>query len=313
MITKLQEINYMQKPVLVVMAAGMGSRYGGLKQMDPVDDKGRVILDYSVLDAVRAGFEEVVFVIRPEMENDFRQTVGKRIEGKIKYSFAFQKLNDIPDGYTVPDGRTKPWGTGHAVRAARENIGKRPFVVINADDYYGSEAYKLIYDFLVGCSESDKIPAYGLVAYNIENTVTENGTVSRGVCAADADGYLTQIVERTQIEKRENGAAYTEDGGKTWTDIAKGTPVSMNFWGFTPDFLEKLDEKFDKFLEKTLKKGEGDPLKAEFFLPFAVDEIRAENRAKICILNTSDKWYGVTYREDKPALMAALHDMKDMY
>ena len=313
MITKLQEINYMQKPVLVVMAAGMGSRYGGLKQMDPVDDKGRVILDYSVLDAVRAGFEEVVFVIRPEMENDFRQTVGKRIEGKIKYSFAFQKLNDIPDGYTVPDGRTKPWGTGHAVRAARENIGKRPFVVINADDYYGSEAYKLIYDFLVGCSESDKIPAYGLVAYNIENTVTENGTVSRGVCAADADGYLTQIVERTQIEKRENGAAYTEDDGKTWTDIAKGTPVSMNFWGFTPDFLEKLDEKFDKFLEKTLKKGEGDPLKAEFFLPFAVDEIRAENRAKICILNTSDKWYGVTYREDKPALMAALHDMKDMY
>ena len=291
----------------------MGSRYGGLKQMDPVDDKGRVILDYSVLDAVRAGFEEVVFVIRPEMENDFRQTVGKRIEGKIKYSFAFQKLNDIPDGYTVPDGRTKPWGTGHAVRAARENIGKRPFVVINADDYYGSEAYKLIYDFLVGCSESDKIPAYGLVAYNIENTVTENGTVSRGVCAADADGYLTQIVERTQIEKRENGAAYTEDDGKTWTDIAKGTPVSMNFWGFTPDFLEKLDEKFDKFLEKTLKKGEGDPLKAEFFLPFAVDEIRAENRAKICILNTSDKWYGVTYREDKPALMAALHDMKDMY
>ena len=313
MITKSQEKNYMQKPVLVVMAAGMGSRYGGLKQMDPVDDKGRVILDYSVLDAVRAGFEEVVFVIRPEMENDFRQTVGKRIEGKIKYSFAFQKLNDIPDGYTVPDGRTKPWGTGHAVRAARENIGKRPFVVINADDYYGSEAYKLIYDFLVGCSESDKIPAYGLVAYNIENTVTENGTVSRGVCAADADGYLTQIVERTQIEKRENGAAYTEDDGKTWTDIAKGTPVSMNFWGFTPDFLEKLDEKFDKFLEKTLKKGEGDPLKAEFFLPFAVDEIRAENRAKICILNTSDKWYGVTYREDKPALMAALHDMKDMY
>ena len=313
MITKLQEINYMQKPVLVVMAAGMGSRYGGLKQMDPVDDKGRVILDYSVLDAVRAGFEEVVFVIRPEMENDFRQTVGKRIEGKIKYSFAFQKLNDIPDGYTVPDGRTKPWGTGHAVRAARENIGKRPFVVINADDYYGSEAYKLIYDFLIACSDADTIPAYGLVAYNIENTVTENGTVSRGVCAADADGYLTQIVERTQIEKRENGAAYTEDDGKTWTDIAKGTPVSMNFWGFTPDFLEKLDEKFDKFLEKTLKKGEGDPLKAEFFLPFAVDEIRAENRAKICILNTSDKWYGVTYREDKPALMAALHDMKDMY
>ena len=302
----------MQKPVLVVMAAGMGSRYGGLKQMDPVDDKGRVILDYSVLDAVRAGFEEVVFVIRPEMENDFKQTVGKRIDGKIKYSFAFQKLNDIPNGYTVPDGRTKPWGTGHAVRAARENIGKRPFVVIKSDDYYGSEAYKLIYDFLVN-GDNDKIPAYGLVAYNIENTVTENGTVSRGVCAADADGYLTQIVERTQIEKRESGAAYTEDGGKTWTDIAKGTPVSMNFWGFTPDFLEKLDEKFCEFMEKTLEKGVGDPLKAEFFLPFAVDEIRAEGRAEIRVLNTPDKWYGVTYKEDKPTLMAALRDIKDMY
>ena len=220
------------------MAAGMGSRYGGLKQMDPVDDQGSVILDYSVNDAIRAGFEEVVFIIKPEMEEAFRQTVGQRIDGRIKYSFAFQLLDDIPGGYEVPEGRVKPWGTGHAVRSAREIIKGKPFVVINADDYYGRNAYKLIFDFLTSKTETaDDIPTYGFVAYSIENTVTENGSVARGVCKADADGYLTEITERTQIEKRPDGAAYTEDGGNKWTDFPDGTPVSMNFWGFTPDFL----------------------------------------------------------------------------
>ena len=307
----------MKKPVLVVMAAGMGSRYGGLKQMDPVDDKGRVILDYSVNDAIRAGFEEVVFIIKPEMEEAFRETVGQRIDGRIKYSFAFQLLDDIPSGYEVPEGRVKPWGTGHAVRSARRLIKGKPFVVINADDYYGRNAYKLIFDFLtskenertdshneyIGGKNADSVPTYGFVAYSIENTVTENGSVARGVCKADENGYLTEITERTQIEKRPYGAAYTEDGGQTWTDIPAGTPVSMNFWGFTPDFLEELDSRFPKFLDKTLKH---DPLKGEYFLPFVVDEVRAEGKAKVKVLHTPDKWYGVTYKEDKPALVEAL-------
>ena len=292
------------KPILVVMAAGMGSRYGGLKQMDPVDDQGRVILDYSVNDAIRAGFEEVVFIIKPEMEEAFRETVGQRIDGRIKYSFAFQLLDDIPGGYEVPEGRVKPWGTGHAVRSARRIIKGKPFVVINADDYYGRNAYKLIFDFLTSKTETaDDIPTYGFVAYSIENTVTENGSVARGVCKADADGYLTEITERTQIEKRPDGAAYTEDGGNTWTDIPAGTPVSMNFWGFTPDFLEELDARFPKFLDETLKSN---PLKGEYFLPFVVDEVRSEGKARVKVLHTPDKWYGVTYKEDKPALVEAL-------
>ena len=301
----------MNKPILVVMAAGMGSRYGGLKQMDPVDDQGRVILDYSVNDAIRAGFEEVVFIIKPEMEEAFKETVGQRIDGRIKYSFAFQLLDDIPDGYEVPEGRVKPWGTGHAVRSAREIIKGKPFVVINADDYYGRNAYKLIFDFLTaqadmvgtGKSDKDRVPTYGFVAYSIENTVTENGSVARGVCKADADGYLTEITERTQIEKRPYGAAYTEDGGNTWTDIPAGTPVSMNFWGFTPDFLDELDARFPKFLDETLKSN---PLKGEYFLPFVVDEVRSEGKARVKVLHTPDKWYGVTYKEDKPALVEAL-------
>lgn len=293
-----------EKPVLVIMAAGMGSRYGGLKQMDPVDDQGRVILDYSVYDAADAGFERVIFIIKPEMEEAFRETVGKRIEGKIKYDFAFQVLDDIPKGFEVPEGRVKPWGTGHAVRAIRNLITDEPFVVINADDFYGQGAFKKIYDFLTDEKNSGE---YGCIAYMIENTVTENGSVSRGVCKADENGYLVEIVERTNIEKRENGAAYSEDGGKTWTDLPKGTPVSMNFWGFTADFVRELDERFPAFLEKGLKEN---PLKCEYFLPFVVDEIRSEGKVKVKLMSTDDKWHGVTYKEDKPALVEALKELR---
>lgn len=295
----------MKKPILVVMAAGMGSRYGGLKQMDPVDEEGRVILDYSIYDAADAGFEEVIFIIKPEMEEAFRETVGKRIESRIAYRFAFQELSDIPEGFAVPEGRVKPWGTGHAVRSIR-NMVDAPFVVINADDYYGSEAFKLIFEFLIRTEPSD-VPVYGCVAYRIENTVTDNGSVSRGVCRTDELGYLSEITERTDIIRKGDGAAFSEDGGQTWTDLPEGTPVSMNFWGFTPDFLEELDVRFPAFLEKGLQEN---PLKCEYFLPFVVDEVRAEGKAKVKVLFTPDKWHGVTYREDKPALVEALAKLR---
>lgn len=300
----------MKKPVLVVMAAGMGSRYGGLKQMDPVDEKGRVILDYSVYDAAAVGFEEVIFVIKPEMKESFEETVGKRIEGKIGYSFAFQTTDDIPEGFEVPEGRVKPWGTGHAVRAVRNLIDDRSFVVINADDFYGSEAFKKIYDFLTAKQEGD-IPTYCCVAYMIENTVTENGSVARGVCRTDEEGFLSEITERTNIIKRPDGAAFSLDNGKTWTELPKGTPVSMNFWGFTPDFMKELDERFPEFLENGLK---SDPLKCEYFLPFVVDEVRKEGKARVRVLYTHDKWHGVTYKEDKENLVKALRELcKERY
>lgn len=295
----------MKKPVLVVMAAGMGSRYGGLKQMDPVDERGWFILDYSVYDAMDAGFEEVIFIIKPEMEEAFRETIGKRWEGKIPCTYAFQNLSDLPAGFSVPEGRVKPWGTAHAVRAAREAIKDRPFVVINADDFYGAESYRLMYDFLTGTDREKD--TYGLVAFRIENTVTENGTVSRGVCEVDEKGFLTSITERTKIEKRERGAAFTEDDGESWTELPEGTPVSMNFWGFTPDFMQELDARFPAFLTKNLPEN---PLKCEYFLPFAVDEVRKEGRAKIRVMSTADRWYGVTYREDKPALEEALRVLR---
>ncbi len=295
----------MKKPILVVMAAGMGSRYGGLKQMDPIDEKGRVILDYSVYDAVDAGFEDVIFVIKPEMKSAFEETVGKRISGKINYKFAFQRLDDIPDGFEIPSCRVKPWGTGHAVRAVRDMTDDSPIVVINADDFYGSEAFKLIFDFLTKEQSGDK-PEYACVAYMIENTVTDNGSVARGVCKTNENGYLTEITERTNIEKRPDGAAFSEDNGKTWTSLPKGTPVSMNFWGFTSDFINELDKRFPAFLEKGLDEN---PLKCEYFLPFVVDEVRKEGKADVKVLYTHDKWHGVTYKEDKPDIVKALKEL----
>ena len=297
----------MKEPVLVVMAAGMGSRYGGLKQIDPVDQEGHIIMDFSIYDAVRAGFKKVIFIIKKENEQDFRDAIGDRLSDKVEIVYVHQDLNNIPEGFQVPEGRVKPWGTGHAVLSCAEVIDG-PFVVINADDYYGTHAFKMAYDFLAQAQE-DTVPAqYMMVGYRLENTLTDNGYVSRGVCETDADGYLADINERTHIEKRDGGAAYTEDDGKTWTSLPGETPVSMNMWGFTGGFMKELVNRFPVFLQKNIPEN---PLKCEYFLPFVVDELLQEKKAAVRVLTTQDKWYGVTYKEDKPVVVAAIQKLKD--
>ena len=301
----------MEKPVLLIMAAGMGSRYGGLKQMDPVDTNGHVILDYSLYAAKKAGFEEVVFIIRREHEEEFRRRITDRLTG-IAVSFAWQELDDIPEGFSVPEGRVKPWGTAHAVRSARNLLRGRSFVVINADDYYGLSPFESIFRFLTeekgGKSEK---ASFAMVGYRLANTVTENGHVARGVCRTDGKGILTEIVERTRIEKRPGGIAYTEDEGQTWQALPGDTLVSMNFWGFTPLFMEEADRRFAAFLsENTGESPRSDPLKCEYFLPSVVEMLMTENLAEVTVLSTEEKWYGVTYREDKQGVVDALADLR---
>ena len=288
------------KPVLVIMAAGMGSRYGGLKQLDPVGSHGQLIIDYSIYDAKRAGFETVVFVIKPEIEADFKEAIGDRVSKVMDVKYAYQLKEDLPEGYSVPAGRTKPWGTAHAALAAR-NIVDGPFAVINADDYYGPEAYQEIYNYLSTHQDGDMYE-YVMVGYLLKNTVTENGTVARGVCEETADHFLTQVTERTKIEKGEP-PRYTEDDGATWTDLPGGTIVSMNMWGFTRSFLDEALARFPAFLDKTLAEN---PEKGEYFLPTVVSQLIDEGKARVKVLRSEDKWYGVTYREDKPTVVAAI-------
>ncbi len=290
----------MKKPVLVIMAAGMGSRYGGLKQLDPVGEHGQLIIDYSIYDARRAGFETVIFVIKPEIEADFRACIGDRVSKAMEVKYAFQRKEDLPAGYSVPAERTKPWGTAQAALAARELVDG-PFAIINADDYYGPEAFQLIYDYLCQHPDGD-IYEYVMVGYLLKNTVTENGYVARGVCGETPDRYLTEVTERTQIEKGEP-PRYTEDGGKTWTELPGDTIVSMNMWGFNRSFLTEAEARFPAFLDKAIAEN---PAKAEYFLPAVVSQLLAENRARVKVLRSEDKWYGVTYREDKPTVMAAI-------
>ena len=297
----------MKKPVLVVMAAGMGSRYGGLKQIDPVDKEGHIIMDFSIFDAVKAGFEKVVFIIKKENEQDFRAAIGDRLSEKIKVSYVFQELTNLPEGYVVPEGRVKPWGTGHAIMSCMSEIDG-PVVVINADDFYGSHAFQVAYDYLTTHQDEEGIYRYMMVGYRLENTLTDNGHVARGVCEMDAQGYLADIHERTHIEKRGNGAAYTEDEGKTWIPIFGDATVSMNMWGFSESILGELQSRFSAFLEENLKKN---PLKCEYFLPFVVDELLKEGRATVAVEKSQDKWFGVTYKEDKPMVMAAIQNLKD--
>lgn len=297
----------MKKPVLVVMAAGMGSRYGGLKQIDPVDKEGHIIMDFSIFDAVKAGFEKVVFIIKKENEQDFRAAIGDRLSEKIKVSYVFQELTNLPEGYVVPEGRVKPWGTGHAIMSCMGEIDG-PFVVINADDFYGSHAFQVAYDYLTTHQDEEGIYRYMMVGYRLENTLTDNGHVARGVCEMDAQGYLADIHERTHIEKRGNGAAYTEDEGKTWIPISGDAIVSMNMWGFSESILGELQSRFSAFLEENLEKN---PLKCEYFLPFVVDELLKEGRATVAVEKSQDKWFGVTYKEDKPMVMAAIQNLKD--
>ena len=296
----------MKKPVLVIMAAGMGSRYGGLKQIDPIDKEGHIIMDFSMFDAKRAGFEKVVFIIKKEDEEDFKAAVGDRMAQYMDVSYAYQELTNIPEGFEVPEGRVKPWGTAHAVLSCIDQVDG-PFAVINADDYYGAEAFKLIYDYLASHEDDDKY-RYTMVGYKLGNTVTENGHVARGLCTMDEKGHLVAVTERTRIEMRDGGIAFSEDDGETWTFVPEDTTVSMNMWGFSASILKEIKEGFSAFLEEGLKVN---PMKCEYFLPSVVSKLLNEDRATVAVLKSADKWYGVTYKEDKPLVMEAIQKLKE--
>lgn len=297
----------MKKPVLVIMAAGMGSRYGGLKQIDPVDDQGHIIMDFSIQDALEAGFEEAVLIIKKENEADFRRAIGDRVSRKIKIHYAYQQLENLPEGFAVPEGRVKPWGTGHAVLSCLQAVQGSPLAVINADDYYGKRAFRLIWQYLVSHEDDEKY-RYAMVGYSLKNTVTDNGYVSRGVCRVDPEGKLLDIAEHTRIEKRQGGIASTKDGGETWENLDPDTVVSMNLWGFSPSILKELDRRFPEFLGKNLEEN---PLKCEYQLPAVVGQLLKEGKASVEVLHTPDPWYGVTYQEDKPMVKAAIRAMEE--
>ena len=296
----------MKKPVLVIMAAGMGSRYGGLKQIDPVDREGHIIMDFSIYDAKKAGFEKVVFIIKKENEKDFKDAVGRRIEKVMDTAYVYQELDSIPEGFAVPEGRVKPWGTAHAILCAAGEIDS-PFAVINADDYYGRSAFEKIYQYLT-THEDDEKYRYTMVGYRLINTVTDNGYVSRGVCALNEKNELVSVTERTRIEKRGSGVAYSEDGGSSWKEIDGNTLVSMNMWGFTESILEEIRSGFPAFLKKGLAEN---PMKCEYFLPSVVSDLLSAGKASVAVLESEDKWYGITYKEDKPAVTAAIQKMKN--
>ncbi|MBE7023425.1 MAG: nucleotidyltransferase [Ruminococcaceae bacterium] len=275
------------KTTLVVMAAGMGSRFGGLKQIAPVGPNGEIILDFSVYDAAKAGFDKTVFIIRRDIEKDFREIAGKRIEKMIDVDYVFQDMDDLPKGFSVPDGRTKPWGTGHAVYCTRNTVDT-PFALINADDYYGQKSYKILHDNLVANNENC------MVGFSLGNTITENGTVSRGVCEV-SDGFLTGVVEHTALDKN--------------SGIPLDTIVSMNMWGLLPSVFDDIASDFVKFLENL-----DNPLKGEFFIPFVVDNMIKSKGEKVRVLETDEKWYGVTYKEDKETVVEAMKKLvKDGY
>lgn len=292
----------MEKPVLVVLAAGMGSRYGGLKQMDPVGPNGEVIIDYSIYDAIAAGFEKVIFIIKHQMEADFYKLVGNRLAKQIKVEYAFQEVDMLPEGFEVPKERLKPWGTTHALLAAKPLING-PFAVINADDYYGSKAYEILYEFLSNRETKEDKAHFAMVGYLVENTVTQHGTVARGVCEANTSGYLESIVERLKVARTESGGQFTEDDGETWQPLPAGTLVSMNFWGLDRAFLDAAEKGFPDFLKQNLPVN---PHKCEYLLPSSVDAMLKTGKAHVKVLKSGDVWYGVTYKEDKPAVQAAI-------
>ena len=292
-------------PVLVVLAAGMGSRYGGLKQIDPVGSQGEAILDYSIYDAYEAGFRTAVILIKEAIREDFMATVGARLaKSPMEIRYAYQELHKLPEGYSVPEGRVKPFGTGHAVLCAGEQVGDAPFAVINADDYYGKAAYRTIFEAL---SKAEDPYGYCMVGYELSKTVTDNGSVARGECSIDENGYLVKITERTQIEKYDGGIHYTEDG-ETWTDLPEDTIVSMNLMGLMPSFLKETRDRFPAFLDKALAEN---PLKGEYFLPSIVQQLLSEGKATMKVLTSPDKWYGVTYAADKPVVVSALKAMTE--
>lgn len=281
---------------LIVMAAGMGSRFGGLKQIAPVGKNGEAILDFSVYDAIEAGFTKVVFVINHAIENDFKEFVGKRIEKKIKTEYVFQEKDKLPEGFTVPEGRVKPWGTGHAVLCCKDVVHE-PFAVINADDYYGKSAFHQIYNQL----KNDK-DNFCMVGFRLKNTLTENGHVSRGICTVE-NGYLTAIVERTKIFA---DCTFTEDDGATLTPLSPDSIVSMNMWGLTPDYFDWCEKDFHEFL-----KARGTELKSEFYIITAIENMINSGKKKLKVLESEDKWYGVTYKEDTEKVVSAICSLVD--
>lgn len=293
----------MSDPTLVVMAAGMGSRYGGLKQIDPIGPSGEIILDYSAYDAIKAGFGRIVFVIRRDLEEAFREKIGRALERKTDVAYVFQEITNLPEGFTVPEGRVKPWGTGHAAMVCKGAVNT-PFAVINADDYYGSSAFQAIGDYLRQAKDANGVYDYCMVGYALSNTLSEHGSVARGVCELTEDGFLTDIRERTRIERSPDGIRYTENG-IDWSPLPPDSIVSLNMWGFTVSFLAELEAAFPVFLAANA----GNLLKAEFFLPEVVGNLAKAGKARVRVLPTGEKWFGITYQEDRPLVRRAIQDL----
>ena len=295
----------MRKTTLVVMAAGIGSRFGGgIKQLVPVGPSGEIIMDYSVYDAIQAGFDKVVFIIRKDLEKDFREIIGNRMEKIVETAYAFQELDDLPAGFQRPEGRTKPWGTGQAILCCKDLV-QEPFAVINADDYYGKEAFVKVHDYLAGehpaCGKMD----FCMAGFQLGNTLSENGGVTRGICSVNEDGHLTKVTETKNIVKTPEGAAVKGEDGRL-TSVAADCPVSMNMWGFTPEIFEVLENGFAEFL-----KNLSDPMKGEYLIPTIVDGLIQEQKANVTVLESRDKWFGVTYKEDKPAVVRSFRELID--
>jgi hypothetical protein len=294
------------KPTLLLLAAGMGSRYGGLKQLDGLGPNGETIMDYSIYDAIQAGFGKIVWVIRKDFEQDFREKILSKYEGHIPCEIVFQNLDKIPEGYSVPEGRTKPWGTNHAVMMAKDVI-KEPFCVINCDDFYNRDCFKVIGKFLSELPEGSN-GKYAMVGFRVANTLSDNGSVSRGVCAKDANGHLTSCVERTEIERQADGkVAYKDEKGE-WVSIPDNTPVSMNVWGFTPEYFDYSEKLFKEFLDQPATKANP---KAEYLIPWVVDKLIKSGKATCQVLDTTSKWFGVTYSADRPGTVERIQKLVD--
>lgn len=291
------------EPTLVILAAGMGSRFGGLKQITPVDPYGHAIIDFSLFDAYRAGFRKVAFIIKHEIEEDFKAAVGRRMEKYFDVRYVFQQLDMLPEGFAVPEGRVKPWGTGHATLCAKDAVDG-PFAVINADDFYGPTAYRALYDFFSAGGDENE---HALVGYQLRKTVTEHGTVARGICQVE-NGFLTGVVEHTKIRKDGEDAAYTEDDGATWVPVSGESVVSMNFWGFKHSMMDELEKRFPAWLEENVPLN---PLKCEYFLPLVANVLIQENEGRIRVLNCHETWHGITYREDMDSVVNYIASLRE--
>ena len=291
----------MTETTLIIMAAGLGSRYGGLKQLDPIGPKGQIIIDYSIYDAIRSGFGRIVFIINRKHLEKFHESIGRKLQGIIPVDYVFQSLEDIPQGFRVPEGRIKPWGTAHALLACRDVV-KTPFGVINADDFYGYNSFRLIHDFLVGLKEEKR--HYAMAGFNLKNTLTENGYVSRGICTLDKEDYLRQVIERTKIKAFDDKVKYTEDE-ISWHELDKNAATSMNFWGLTPDIFPLLSREVERFLREGIR----NPLKDELYLPSVINNMIKKDEALVKVLKSNERWYGVTYNEDKKSVQKAIKEL----